>query len=243
MGMASIAATLPSRARKLTLVALSVLAAAALSGCSISSEASRTLELDANSEKAIVVLGTTIDRNHAALPEEWYDRPNLLITHWQKYDPASMELIVDETLVMSLREDTIWSEETLRDPAVHVLEVEPGDYALIGVTLFQAITTFVPLTGSNFERHTNTLFPMASDIEMKGKVEAKRNFLFSVKSGQVIYIGHFDFVHLGGGQKRIVDVDYWQDEMAARAALKDYPGILSDMIPLNLMLPTETAAR
>jgi hypothetical protein len=78
---------------------------------------------------------------------------------------------------------------------------------------------------------------------MRGKVDPKKHFHFSVEPGQIVYIGHFNFLHPGGGNHRIVDVVYSLNVAAARAALKDYPGITGEMITLNLALPTEQAAR
>jgi hypothetical protein len=224
------------------LAALAVLGAMA-SGCTLSSAASKSIELGADSDQAVIVFGTSVDRNRIAPEDDWSDQPPSLLTHWQQYDPNTMRLVSDGQLVSSLRDDSIWSSTRHSDAVIHVLEVEPGDYALVAASIFRTITTFVPLTGSNLKRHNNPLFPLINDIEMEGEVAAKHNFLFSVRPGQVVYIGHFDFVHEGGGKHRIVDVRYSQDEAAARAALKVYPGITAEIVTLNLALPTEQAAR
>lgn len=232
-------------ARGSAFVSVLVLTAALLSGC-ISSAAPESIELGPGSETAVVVLGTTIDRNETALKGEWGDRPTVLLTQWQRYDPSSMQLVPGGARAMSMREDTVWSEETMRDPAVFVLEFEPGDYALIGVTIVHRLnrttTTFIPLTGSNFTEHTNSLFPMASEFEMQGPVDPRRNFLFSVRPGQVVYIGDFDFAHVAAGNYKVVGINYTHDEAAAREAMKGYSGITVPMVSLNLTLPAEQAA-
>lgn len=229
--------------KRFGLLAALALSAVVASGCTHSSDASRSIKLDADSEKAVVVLGTTLDKNSAPSDEGWLERPSALLTHWQQYDPEKMQLIPGESRVMSFHGDALWPEAIVGETAVHVLEVQPGDYALIGASIANTTTTFVPLTGSNLTRHTNVMIPGASGIEMRGPVKAGRNFLFSVRPAQVVYIGHFDFVRSGAGKYKIVDINYSLDEATARAALADYPGISGDMVTLNLALPTETASR
>ena len=212
-----------------------------VSACAQSSNAPHSLVFDSESDKAIVLIGTSLDRNQIAPENDWNKRPHSLVTHWQQYDPHIMQLVPGGARVTSLRQNSIWAKAA-HDPVVQVLEIEPGDYALIGVTIYKTTTTLLPLKNSNFRRYTTPGLPLDDEIEMQGEVTPKSNFLFSVRPGKVVYIGHFDFVHAGGRSHKIVDINYWQDEAAARAALKDFPGITDDMVTLNLTLPTEQAA-
>jgi len=232
-------------ALRLALLAVAMLAVAGLvSGCaSPASEASHSVTFDSSSEKAVVVLGTTNHRAPSAPEDGLLDRPNSLATHWQEYDPHTMRLVPGGALMMSLRGHNAWEKTTVRDDIVHVLEVKPGDYALIGVTNTRTVTSFFPLHDENGDSSRRTLAPYVHGLEMRGKVDPKKHFHFSVEPGQIVYIGHFNFLHPGGGNHRIVDVVYSLNVAAARAALKDYPGITGEMITLNLALPTEQAAR
>jgi hypothetical protein len=214
------------------------------SGCaSPASDVSTSLTFDRASEKAVVILGTTNHRLPSGPEDGALERPDSLATHWQQYDPRSLQLIPDAALMMSLRFHNAWESATLRDDYVHVLEVEPGDYALIAVTADYSITSFFPLNDGSGGAPRRWGSPYKDGLKMQGQVDPKKHFRFSVGPGQIVYIGHFDFLHPGGGIHRIVDIKYSVDAAAARAALQDYPGITGEMAIFDLSLSTEQAAR
>jgi len=230
---------------KLTLAVIALLAVAVLvAGCaSPASDVTSSLKFDRGSGRALVVLGTSNHRLPSGPEDGVLDRPNALATHWQRYDQNSMQLIRGAALMMSLRGYNAWESATVRDVVVQVLEVEPGDYALIGVTNTRSVTTFFPLKDGSGASTRGWGSPYKDGLEMEGQVDPQKHFHFSVGAGQIVYIGHFDFFHPGGGIHKIVDINYSLDPAAARAALEDYPGITGDMVTLDLTLRTEEAAR
>jgi len=213
-----------------------LLAAHLAVGCAGSSDASRSLSFDAASDKAVVVLGTSIDRKHVAPDDPWYRVPHSLLSHWQQYSPDTMQLDAGGGRLKTLRMSD-------GGATLHVVEVDPGDYALIGAMVGRTLTLFVEPTGTIRFHYEGVSDQALAGIGTQGSVVTSRNFVFSVRPGEVAYIGHFDFVHAGAGEHKIVKVDYWQEAAAARAALQEYPGITAEMLTLNLTLPTEQAAR
>lgn len=223
--------------------AMMAMIGALASGCaSPTSEASQSVNFDSSSDKAVVILATANHRTPSAPDDGLLDRPNSLATHWQEYDPETMRLVPGGARMMSLRGHNAWDKTTLRDDWVHVLEAEPGNYALIGVTNTRAVTTFFSLDYWDRSSRSRTLNPYIAGLEMEGQVDPRKHFVFSVDPGQIVYLGHFDFLHPGGGNHRIVDINYSHDAAAARAALGEYPGISAEMITLSLALPTAQAA-
>jgi len=216
---------------------------ALLSGCTWSaSEAPKSISFDKTSATAVVILSTANHRLPSAPEDGVLDRPNSLATHWQEYDRGTLQLLPDGALVTSVRGHNAFDRTTVRDTVVQVLEVDPGDYALSAVSNTLTVTSFFPPTESGFSSG-QSVSPYSSGLAMKGgKVDSKKHFHFSVEPGQIVYVGHFDFLHPGGGNHRIVDVVYSLNEAEARAALQDYPGIKGEIVSLNLKLPTEQAA-
>lgn len=225
------------------LAALALVAGLALTSCAMTTEAPTSITFDKSSDKAIVILGTTIDRNHVAPEDPWYRVAPFLLTHWQQYSPESMQLTAGGSRIKSFRDEGIAEDAAGRDATVHILEVEPGDYALIGAMIGRTLTLLVEPTGEIRFYYEDGSYQQFAGIETQGPVIPGRNFVFSVDSGQVAYIGHFNFVHAGAGEHKVADVDYWRDKAAAGAALEEYPGITGDMVTLDLTLPTEQAAR
>ena len=217
---------------------------ALLSGCTWSaSEAPQSISFDKTSTKAVVILSTSNHRLPSAPEDGVLERPNSLATHWQAYDRGTLQLVPDGALMTSVRGHNAFDRTTVRDTVVQVLEVEPGDYALIAVSNTRTVTSFFPLNETGFSSG-QSVSPYNGGLRMRGgQVDPKKHFRFSVEPGQIIYIGHFDFLHPGGGNHRIVDVAYSLDEAEARAALQDYPGIKGEIVSLNLKLPNEQAAR
>lgn len=217
---------------------------ALLSGCTWSaSEAPKSISFDKTSATAVVILSTSNHRLPSAPEDGVLDRPNSLATHWQEYDHGTLQLVPDGAIMTSVRGHNAFDRTTVRDTVVQVLEVEPGDYALIAVSNTRTVTSFFPLNEAGLSPG-QPVAPYSSGLSLKGgKVDPKKHFHFSVEPGQIVYIGHFDFLHPGGGNHRIVDVVYSLDEPAARAALQNYPGIKGDIVSLNLKLPAAQAAR
>ena len=216
---------------------------ALLSGCTWSaSEAPKSFSFDKTSAKAVVILSTSNHRLPSAPEDGVLDKPNSLATHWQEYDRGTLQLVPDGEIITSVRGHNAFDRTTVRDTVVQVLEVEPSDYALIAVSNTRTVTSFFPLNESGFSSG-QAVSPYSSGLAMKGgQVDPKKHFHFSVEAGQIIYIGHFDFLHPGGGNHRIVDVAYSLNEAEARAALRHYPGVQGEIISLNLKLPTDQAA-
>jgi hypothetical protein len=219
---------------------LLAVAGALLSGCSATSRVSSGTDFDTQSETAIVILATRIagyedTTNHRKLLE-----PLFLQTHWQSYDPKTLQLVRGDSLVFSERNDDVFYEDDeFKHWEISTTEIPPGAYALTATFVHHTITTFFPLSGKNrnIDRDLSGL-----SIDLEGKIDPAKNFYFEVKPGQVVYLGHFEFVSAPHNSDFIAGVNYQQDEAAARAALKDYPGVTAEMTSLNLALRTLEAA-
>jgi hypothetical protein len=213
------------------------------SGCaSPTSEASQSMNFDSSSDKAVVILATSVDRDQVALEDPRYREPRSLLTHWQQYDPETKLLVSGRGRIKSLRSRGIMEQAADHDVTHHVLEVDPGDYALIGAVVGRTLTLFVEPEGDIRWHYEGASDRALAGIETQGPLVLGRNFVFSIQPGKVAYLGDFDFVHAGGGNHRIVDINYSHDEAATRAALGEYPGISAEMITLNLALTTKQAA-
>src|SRR3546814_2919901 len=73
------------------------------------------------------------------------------------------------------------------------------------------------------ETWTHTVDPRRH-IDPAAEVGRGRNFLFTVLPGEILYIGHFEFLKWDFSD-RLRSLNYFQDEAAARQVLVDYPGI------------------
>ena len=230
------------------LLPATTLAAAAflLSACTVPADASRSLKFNAASDTAIVVIATSVSRAQ----EENVGTQRSLSTFWQEYDPDKGHLVPDgKTFVTSVVASSFTADPAYLQPTVSVLEVDPGDYALIGAGFPNKMVTYVSLRPTRLlndslgsrRSWTHTVDPR-DHIDPEAAVDPHGNFLFSVAPGQIVYLGDFRFIKWVGIDS-LVRIDYSLDEAAARAALKDYPGITGRMTTLNLGLPTETASR
>jgi len=216
----------------------SLCAASFLSACAMTTDVSKSVEFDATSDKAIVLLGTNV---------EWYEGyigvGRGIQTYWQEYDPQALKLVPGGTTFWTDVSDTVWVASDYRKPTMKVVEVEPGDYVMTAASVREKNTAFVPLADGAIRVRRNSFIDPRDYIDPMAPVKLRENFVFSVPPGQIVYIGHFEFIRASGGGDLLVGVNYSHDEAAARAALGGYPGISGQMLTLNLALPTEAAAR
>lgn len=232
MGLADRSGTMGSLAG-LALLTLS------LAACSGAPEASRSLNFDAQSHKAIVVVGTSANTAQAL---RWSGES--LSTFWQEYDPLARRLVArGNTLQTKVFKAPftpfVAPDRGYLDPTVTVLEVEPGDYALTAAGFPHLMTLFVRSIDGSSQASTYVVDP-TKYVDPEAKVDPRSNFVFSVAAGQIAYIGHLEFVKLKYLDK-FVSINYSLDPVAAQAALKEYPGIRGEMTVLNLREPLESA--
>jgi hypothetical protein len=214
------------------------LAVMLVSGCAMTTDAPKSVRFDRASDKAIVLLGTKV---------EWYEGyigvGRGIQTYWQEYDPAALLLVAGGSTFWTDVSDTIWVASDYRRPTMKVMEVEPGAYAMTAASVRENNTAFVPLAdGALRVRSTGYLDPR-DYIDPVAPVDLRKNYVFSVAAGEVVYIGHFEFVRAQDDSDIIVGVNYSHDDAAARAALKEYPGVTGEMITLDLSQASQRAAR
>lgn len=227
--------------RRGTLAAVWLLAGLALAGCAVEPGVSTSTTFGPSSAKAIVLVGTS-----ASSPQVLTWSGQSLSTFWQQYDPLAGRLIAEgptlQTKVFKAPfTPFVGSGRGYLDPSIAVLEVEPGDYALIAAGFPHLMTLFVASLDGQTRAGTYVVDPRKY-VEPAAKVDHRRNFLFSVAPGQVVYIGHLEFVKPALWDK-FTSITYSLDPAAARAVLDDYPGITGEMVTLDLRLRTEEAAR
>ena len=228
----------PTRARSVWAMMSVILLAPLLSACAATIDASTSTRFDPDSDKATVLVGTSVN---ASQTFSWSGRS--LATYWHEYNFATGRLVPKgQTFLTKIRE-LPFGESDYESPSVRVMEVEPGDYALIGAGFPHQMTIYVnTIDGRNQIETRSPVVDPREHIDPRAAVDPDRNFLFSVDAGQIVYIGHFQFLKLKD-LDRLVAIHYSQDLPAARAALKEYPGVTGEIIPLNLTVRTETAAR
>lgn len=232
--------------RRFAILAGFALLALAGAGCSAAPEASRSLQFDAESDNAILLIGTRVN----LAQEENVGVERSLSTFWQEYDPDTGRLVPGgKTFQTKVAASAFTAEPAYLKPTVSVLEIEPGDYALVGAGFPNLMTIYVELrptkllNGGPGRRQSwhSTVDPRVH-IDPEAAVDPRRQFLFSVLPGEVLYIGHFDF------QKRplsdrLQTLHHFQDEAAARAALADYPGITATMTVYDPKRPPQQVSR
>lgn len=233
----------PARCRSLfpALTLIGVLA----SGCAMTTDAPISINFDKSSEKSIVLLATNV---------EWWDGyigvGRSIASYWQEYSPQTKRLVPGGSTFWTDVSDTIWVDSDYRRPTMKVMEVVPGSYAMTAASatapgLVEVSTAFVAMKspGATGVRAEGRFIDPREYIAPEAAVDEQKNFAFSVSAGQIVYIGHFEFVRAQDDSDTIVGVNYSHDEAAARAALKAYSGITGEMLILNLEEPTETALR
>jgi hypothetical protein len=230
--------------RRLACVAaLALVAGLGLASCAMTTEAPTSVTFDKSSDTAIVLLGTNV---------QWWDGyigvGRSVASYWQEYDPRTKRLVPGGHTFWTDVSDTIWVKSDYRRPTIRVLEVAPGSYAMTAAAvtapgLVQVSSAFVAMKtpGASGVRTKGHFIDPREHIAPSAAIDDQKNFVFSVPAGQIIYIGHFEFVRAHGNSDVIVDVNYSFDETAARTALAEYPAITGDMVTLNLALPTEQA--
>lgn len=217
---------------------LVVLLVPLLSACAAGMSADPSTQFGPASEKAIVLLGTSVTTDQG---ESRAGRS--LSTYWQEYDLSTERLRPQGGSFLTKVHKGVFSDSDYRRPTVTVLEVDPGDYALIGAGFPHLMTLYVrSIDGSRRVNARAYVVDPRKYIDPQAAVDSRKNALFSVAAGQIVYIGHFEFVKLRY-LDNLVSINYSQDVAAARQTLKDFPGIKGEMLILNLEEPTETARR
>jgi hypothetical protein len=230
--------------RRFAILAGVVLLTLAGAGCAAAPEASRSLRFDAASKSAIVVIGTNANEGQ----EEAIRSGRSLSSFWMEYDPDARRLVPNGKTFLTKVEGGVFAEPSYLKPTVSVLEVEPGDYALVGAGFPHLGTTFVaskrPLGQRDFTgRPTSWHFTVDPRMHVEPDAPIQReNFVFSVRPGEVVYIGHFEF-QKSGYSDGLRSIDYSQDEKAAREVLARFPGVAAELITLDLREPLRSAAR
>ncbi|WP_193366769.1 hypothetical protein [Pelagibius marinus] len=224
------------------LAALAV-AGALVSGCSGAPGVSHSLTFDATSDKAIVILGTSVTQEQ----QEEIRAGRSFSTFWLEYDPATERLVPDgATFETSIVASAFTEEPAYVTPKVSVLEVDPGAYALIGAGFPHLMTTFVRSKEGQKDyrgRGQSWHFTVDPRIHIDPAAEVARgNYLFTVSPGEILYIGHFEFVKWGYIDS-LRGINYQQDASAARQALADYPGISGIMKTFDPARPPQSVSR
>lgn len=222
-------------------IAAALLLCLLAAGCASAPEASRSTQFGHSSETAIIVMGTSANAAQAL-----HQSGESLSTFWQQYDPLARRLIPSGNVLQTKvfkRPFTPFTapDRGYLDPTVTVLEAVPGDYALIAAGFPHLMTLFVPTIDGSRQADTYVVDP-TKHVDPEANVDPGQNFVFSVSAGEIVYIGHLQFVKPALWD-RIVSINYSLDTDAARAALNDYPRIKGEMLTLDLTLPTEQAAR
>ncbi|MEO3427829.1 hypothetical protein AAFN88_03160 [Pelagibius sp. CAU 1746] len=222
--------------------ALAMIGAVA-SGCSGNSDASRSLTFDATSDTAIVILGTNVTREQ----QEEIRAGRSFSTFWVEYDPVTKRLVPDgATFETSIVASAFSDEPAYLKPTVSVLQVRPGDYALIGAGFPHLMSTFVRSKDGLKDdkgRGQSWHFTVDPRLHIDPSAEVSRNnHLFSVAAGEVLYVGHFEFVKWDYIDS-LRGINYFQDEAAARQALSAYPKISGVMRTFDPAKPPQEVRR
>ncbi|HMA14660.1 MAG TPA: hypothetical protein VKP12_07755 [Kiloniellaceae bacterium] len=213
-------------------------------GCAGAPEASRSLRFDAASKSAIVVIGTSVTREQ----DEEVRSGRSLSTFWQEYDVATRRLVPGgKTFSTTVAASAFSAKPAYLTPTVAVLEIEPGDYALVGAGFPHLMTTFMAAKpGPQDERGRGQSWHFTVDprmhIDPAAPVDPRHHFLFSVAPGEIVYIGHYEFLKPPYADT-LVSINHYQDEAAARAALADYPGISGLMVTYDPARPPQQVSR
>lgn len=228
----------------MTLAAMMLLTVV-LSACASPFDVGSGTQFDASSDKAIVLVGTSVSRVQA----DGAGSVRRLETYWQQYDPAASRLQSGgESFLTRLGASPVAEPEYLV-PTVSVLQVDPGDYALIGAGFPHLMTLYVESKNTftrtdplgNAESWTHTVDPRRH-IDPQAQVYPRQNLVFSVAAGQIVYIGHLRF-EKPQYIDNLVSIDYTHDEVAAREALARFPGIAGEMVTLDLRRPAQSVSR
>jgi hypothetical protein len=212
----------------------------ALAGCAGNSSAPKSLSFDADSDKAIVVVGGSI-----LWAENYRDPDQSLTLHWQAFDPKTLRLVPEGAAFASLTRAAVRLDRDDPYPPVRVLQVEPGSYALVAAGSGVSKTFYVPLQDRYKSKWMVNDFHLdpRKYIEPQAPVAYGSNHLFSVEAGQIVYLGHYEFTR----SSRYLGVSplarRFEDEAAARNALAEFPGIAGTMITLDPARPSQSALR
>lgn len=215
----------------------------AVAGCTGHSNAPSSLSFDADSDKAVVILGASV-----WWEDEYRDPDQSFALHWQAFDPRTLRLLPEVGGFSGLVRDAVRQSRDDPRPWPQVLLVEPGSYALVAAGSGVSKTFFVPVQ----ERYRNKWGHIRVNdlhvdplkyIEPRAQLAYGRHGMFSVAAGQIVYLGHFEFTRIS----RYLGPTRWnrrfEDPAAAREALAAYPGITGTVITLDPTRPPQSVAR
>ena len=223
--------------------ALAVLLLSPAVGCAAPTSLNPSARFDADSDKAIVVLGGGI-----YWTEDFRDPDQSLALHWQAFDPKTLRLVPDGEGFTSLIREAVRLKIEDPYPPARVLRVDPGSYALVAAGSGSSKTFYVPVQDryKNEWGHIRVKGPYIDPLEYidpQAQLTYGKNYLFSVEAGQILYLGHFAF----GRDTRYLLGFNWarrlEDEAAAHVALAEYPGIAGTMIVVDPAKPPQSVAR
>lgn len=228
---------------KLATFAAALLMLLTLAGCAGSSGASRSLLFDSRSDTAIVVIATSVNREQ----QEEVTSGRSLSSFWMEYDPDSMHLVPGgKTFVTTVSASAFSDAPAYLKPTVSVLEVEPGAYVLVGAGFPHLMSTVVatkPGQQDHRGRGQSWHFTVDPRVHIDPSAAVNRgHYLFSVSPGEILYIGHFQFVKWDYIDS-LRSINYAQDPAAARAALAAYPDISGIMVTYDFAKPPQSVAR
>jgi hypothetical protein len=214
-----------------------------LAGCAAPSVLDPSARFSADSDKALVVVGSSI-----FWADDFRDPDQSLTQHWQAFDPRTLHLVPDGQSFTSLTRAAVRMKIADPLPPAQVLLVEPGSYALVAAGSGTSKTFHVPVREQyrnrwGFIRVKGPYLDPLAYIEPEAQLAEGKNLLFAVEAGQIVYLGHFVYArhsrYLSGFDqaRRVID------EAAARAALAAYPGISGTMVTLDPAKPPQQVLR
>lgn len=222
---------------------LAVLLLALTAGCAAPTALDRSETFDADSDKAIVVIGGSI-----FWTEDFRDPDQSLSLHWQAFDPETLRLLPDGKGFTALTRDAVRMAVADPHPPAQVLQVDPGSYTLVAAGSGSYKSLYLPIQDRFKDqwgqaRVRDPYIDPMKYIDPEARLVAGSNQMFAVEAGQIVYLGHFAFRR----DSRYLAILSWarrfEDEAAARAALAEYPGVAGTMIVVDPAKPPQSVAR
>jgi hypothetical protein len=220
-----------------------LLTALLAAACAAPTTLDSTARFNADSDKAIVVLGGSI-----LWTEDFRDPDQSLSLHWQAFDPNTLRLVTDGKGFVALTRRAVRLNIDDPHPPALVLQVDPGSYALVAAGSGSSKAVYLPIQdrfknqwGRTWAR--DPYIDPLKYIDPQARLAPGGNQMFSVEAGQIVYLGHFAF----GRDSRYLANFSWarrfEDEAAARAALDGYPGVVGALIVVDPAKPPQSVSR
>jgi hypothetical protein len=225
-------------ARAVAFLLLSLVAA-----CAAPTTLDPAARFDADSDKAIVVIGGSI-----LWSDDFRDPDQSLSFHWQAFDPKTLRLVTDGASFDAIIRRAVRMTVDDPHPPALVLQVDPGSYALVGAGSGSHKTLYLPIQDRFKNQWGSTwvsdpyIDPMKY-IDPEARLAPGSNQMFSVEAGQIVYLGHFAFDRDSRYMAILSGALRFEDEAAARAALAGYPGVVGTLIVVDPSKPPQSASR